>query len=175
MRIAHGRVVGGRVELDGELPEGATVAVLATDGDETFEVDAETKRVLLTAIEQCRNGQTDTDGQSPRRSSQSRMRRSLEIVVTDITEEKSSPLKSGGVFNRPKAPGAIAEALERASSLIAAQPGVGSTARDADLAGVRRLHLARVRYDLYYRVNEDLERIEVLAFWHASRGRRPVL
>ena len=58
MRIAHGRVVGGRVELDGELPEGATVAVLATDGDETFEVDAETKRVLLTAIEQCRNGQT---------------------------------------------------------------------------------------------------------------------
>ena len=58
MRIAHGRVVGGRVELDGELPEGATVAVLATDGDETFEVDAETKRDLLTAIEQCRNGQT---------------------------------------------------------------------------------------------------------------------
>jgi hypothetical protein len=58
MRIAHGRVVGGRVELDGELPEGATVAVLATDGDETFEVDGETKRVLLTAIEQCRNGRT---------------------------------------------------------------------------------------------------------------------
>lgn len=58
MRIAHGRVVGGRVEFDGELPEGATVAVLATDGDETFEVDAETKRVLLTAIEQCQNGQT---------------------------------------------------------------------------------------------------------------------
>lgn len=58
MRIAHGRVVGGLVELDGELPEGATVAVLATDGDETFEVDAETKRLLLTAIEQCRNGQT---------------------------------------------------------------------------------------------------------------------
>jgi len=58
MRIAPGRVVGGRVEFDGELPEGATVAVLATDGDETFEVDAETKQVLLTAIEQCQNGQT---------------------------------------------------------------------------------------------------------------------
>lgn len=58
MRIAPGRVVGGRVEFDGELPEGAAVAVLTTDGDETFEVDAETKRVLLTAIAQCRNGQT---------------------------------------------------------------------------------------------------------------------
>lgn len=44
--------------VDDALPEGATVAVLATPGDETFEVDAETKRVLLTAIEQCRNGQT---------------------------------------------------------------------------------------------------------------------
>jgi plasmid stabilization system protein ParE len=39
----------------------------------------------------------------------------------------------------------------------------------------RRLHLARIRYDIYYRVNEDLERVEVLAFWHASRGRQPVL
>jgi hypothetical protein len=58
MRIASGRVVGGRVELDGELPEGALVAVLASDGDETFEVDAETKRVLLMAIEQCQSGQT---------------------------------------------------------------------------------------------------------------------
>ena len=47
-----------RAEPDGELPEGATVAVLPTDRDETFEVDAETKRVLLTAIEQCRCGQT---------------------------------------------------------------------------------------------------------------------
>jgi hypothetical protein len=58
MRIAPGRVVGGRVEFDGELPEGAAVAVLTTDGDGTFEVDAETKRVLLAAIAQCRNGQT---------------------------------------------------------------------------------------------------------------------
>lgn len=47
-----------RAAPDGELPEGATVAVLPSDGDETFEADAETKRVLLTAIEPCRSGQT---------------------------------------------------------------------------------------------------------------------
>ena len=29
MRMASGKVVGGRVELDGELPEGATVTVIA--------------------------------------------------------------------------------------------------------------------------------------------------
>jgi hypothetical protein len=58
MEIASGRVVGGRVELDSELPEGATVTVLARDADETFEVDAETEEALLRAIEQCRRGET---------------------------------------------------------------------------------------------------------------------
>lgn len=58
MEIASGRVVGGRVELDSELPEGATVMVVAREADETFEVDPETERALLQAIEQCRRGET---------------------------------------------------------------------------------------------------------------------
>ena len=57
MRIAPGRVVDGRVELDAELPEGASVTVLALDGDETFEADAETEKMLLEAMAQCRRGQ----------------------------------------------------------------------------------------------------------------------
>ena len=58
MRIAPGKVVDGRVELDAELPEGASVTVLALEGDETFEADAETEKMLLDAIAQCRRGQT---------------------------------------------------------------------------------------------------------------------
>jgi hypothetical protein len=58
MRIALGKVVNGRVELDTELPEGTSVAVLALEGDETFEVDAETEQMLLQAIAQCEKGQT---------------------------------------------------------------------------------------------------------------------
>lgn len=58
MRIAPGKVVDGRVELDAELPEGASVTVLALEGDETFEVDAETERTLLEAIAQCDRRQT---------------------------------------------------------------------------------------------------------------------
>jgi hypothetical protein len=58
MRIASGNVVDGRVELDAELPEGASVTVLALEGDETFEADAETEQMLLQAIAQCENGQT---------------------------------------------------------------------------------------------------------------------
>ena len=58
MVIASGRVVGGRVELDTELPEGASVTVLAPEGDETFEADPETERMLLDSIAQCERGET---------------------------------------------------------------------------------------------------------------------
>ena len=58
MVIASGRVVGGRVELDSELPEGASVTVLAREGDETFEADPETERMLLDSIAQCDRGET---------------------------------------------------------------------------------------------------------------------
>ena len=58
MQIASGKVVGGRVELEGELPEGATVTVIAREADETFEVDADTEQILLRAIEQCERGET---------------------------------------------------------------------------------------------------------------------
>jgi hypothetical protein len=58
MRIAPGKVVNGRVELDAELPEGTSVTVLALEGDETFEADAETEQMLMQAIAQCEKGQT---------------------------------------------------------------------------------------------------------------------
>ena len=76
-------------------------------------------------------------------------------------------------LNRPKAPGAIRAQLERASSLIAFQPHIGARARNITLPGVRRLHLGRIRYDLYYRLVEAPPRLEILAFWHASRDRQP--
>ena len=58
MQIASGKVVDGRVELDGELPEGASVTVIARDDDETFEADPATEKMLLDAIAQCDHGQT---------------------------------------------------------------------------------------------------------------------
>jgi hypothetical protein len=58
MRIASGKVVAGRVELDGELPEGASVTVLALEGDETFEADTETEKMLLESMAEGDNGRT---------------------------------------------------------------------------------------------------------------------
>jgi hypothetical protein len=58
MVVTSGKVVAGRVELDGDLPEGASVTVIARDGDEAFEADPETERVLLDAIAQCERNET---------------------------------------------------------------------------------------------------------------------
>lgn len=76
-------------------------------------------------------------------------------------------------LNRPKAPGAIQAELERASSLIAFQPHIGTRARNSALPGVRRVHLGRIGYHLYYRLVDAPPRLEILAFWHVSRDSQP--
>jgi len=39
MNAVRGRVRDGRIELEGALPEGAEVVVLAADADDPFELD----------------------------------------------------------------------------------------------------------------------------------------
>jgi len=58
MQIASGKVVGGRIELDADLPEGATVTVLVHEGDETFGADPAIEKMLLEAIGQCDRSET---------------------------------------------------------------------------------------------------------------------
>ena len=55
----------------------------------------------------------------------------------------------------------------------AAWCGVGAQARGTKLQGVRRVTLSRIRYYVYYRATDQA--LEVLAFWHNSRGRQPPL
>ena len=96
-----------------------------------------------------------------------------EIVVSALAAEQIRAAEEWWRINRPKAPQAIREDLERASTLIRIQPEIGTRARNLALSGVRRLHLARIRYDLYYRLAEAQKRVEILAFWHSSRGGNP--
>lgn len=58
MKVATGRVVGGKVVLEGEpLTEGAVVTVVARDDEDSFEVTPEEERALLDAIAQADRGQ----------------------------------------------------------------------------------------------------------------------
>ncbi|MGH8479115.1 MAG: hypothetical protein ACREXK_05955 [Gammaproteobacteria bacterium] len=58
MKVATGRVVEGKVVLEGEpLAEGSVVTVVVREDNETFEVTPEEERALLEAIAQADRGQ----------------------------------------------------------------------------------------------------------------------
>ena len=58
MKVATGKVIGGKVVLEGEpLAEGSVVTVVAREDDETFEVSPEEEKALLAGIDQAERGE----------------------------------------------------------------------------------------------------------------------
>lgn len=59
MVVSSGRVVAGKIVLDGDpLPDGAVVTILTREGDETFEVDAAMEAELLESLGEADRGET---------------------------------------------------------------------------------------------------------------------
>lgn len=57
MRIALGKVVAGKVVVEGEpLAEGATVTVLAPDDDQAFDLSPAEESLLLQSIREAEQG-----------------------------------------------------------------------------------------------------------------------
>ena len=75
--------------------------------------------------------------------------------------------------NRPAAPGAVGADFGEAVALLAERPGIGARYEGARVPGVRRLFLGRVGYFIYYKV--EIDTLNVLALWHASREHQPAL
>lgn len=58
MRVATGKVISGKVVVEGEpLEEGAVVTVLAPEDNETFELNPEAEAALLAAIDEGERGE----------------------------------------------------------------------------------------------------------------------
>jgi plasmid stabilization system protein ParE len=97
----------------------------------------------------------------------------------NFTLRASRQVTEAGIWwreHRSKAPDALHEELQQGLQLIASQPEIGAIARNVKLAGVRRILLRRVGYHVYYRrVHSPDASIQVVAFWHASRGDAPRL
>jgi hypothetical protein len=59
MKLATGKVVQGKVVIEGDaLPEGTVVTVLAVGDGETFEVPAELEAELAESLAQAARGET---------------------------------------------------------------------------------------------------------------------
>jgi plasmid stabilization system protein ParE len=98
----------------------------------------------------------------------------LEVQITHRARQQIQAASVWWRENRPAAPNAVAEDLARAFELVALHPEIGAVARNRRLSGVRRILIGRLRYHLYYRVAGTPPRVEVLAFWHATRGSSPL-
>ena len=72
----------------------------------------------------------------------------LPIVVSQLAAEQIRVANDWWRANRPKVPDAFSEDLTQATALLTLQPRLGARARNLALAGVRRVHLTRIRYDL---------------------------
>ncbi|MGH7815612.1 MAG: hypothetical protein ACREQI_16620 [Candidatus Binataceae bacterium] len=63
MRVAGGKIVSGKVVIDGApFEEGAAVTVIAAEDAETFELGPEDEAALLAAIEEADRGETVDGG-----------------------------------------------------------------------------------------------------------------
>ena len=91
----------------------------------------------------------------------------LSVVLTARAAEQVRAALAWWRENRRAAPDLLERELRAVLALVAAAPSLGVPARDARLAGVRRVLLRRTRYHVYYR--EAAGRLDVLAMWHARR------
>lgn len=82
-------------------------------------------------------------------------------------EQQVNVARDWWLRNRDKAPEAFDEEIERAFKLLLNAPHLGRPLRSRHGKLIRRLTLERIRYYLYYRVENDI--IRLLSLWHTSR------
>jgi len=99
----------------------------------------------------------------------------LPLQVTPRAAREIREASSWWDLNRPAAPDAFRDAIAKAFELITTHPNIGSIATNVRLPGVRRVHLSKVRYHLYYRVKGEPGVVEALSLWHTSRYPDPKL
>jgi plasmid stabilization system protein ParE len=92
----------------------------------------------------------------------------LELYVSRRTAREIERIVQWWAINRPAALGAVRKELQNVMDLLLMQPDIGTPVGEAGSSGVRRFHVERIRYWLYYRVRQN--RLEVVSIWHSSRG-----
>ena len=103
------------------------------------------------------------------------MSRRLPIKVARTAADQIAEASAWWKVNRTKAPNAFRDEIERVLELISTQPQIGARASNTKLVGVRRIHLSRIHYHMYYQLRESPAAVVVLALWHTSRGSEPGL
>jgi plasmid stabilization system protein ParE len=97
----------------------------------------------------------------------------LELFVSRRAAREIERVVQWWEVNRPAASGAVRQDLQAALNLLLLHPDIGARVHRASSTDVRRLHLDRIHYWVYYRVRQN--RLEVLSVWHSSRDSAPAV
>ena len=97
----------------------------------------------------------------------------LELFISRRAAREVERVVKWWAASRPDAPGAVRQDLEAAVNVLLVQPDIGARVKEASSPDVRRFHLDRIRYWVFYRVRSN--RLEVLSVWHSSRDSGPTV
>ena len=97
----------------------------------------------------------------------------LRVEITTLAARHIRKAEEWWRINRTAAPHALRQELQRAIVLIASQPRIGSRAMNVKLPGVRRIYLPIIKQHVYYHLCGEPEYVEIVALWHARRGKGP--
>lgn len=100
-------------------------------------------------------------------------RSALPIEVEPPAQQQLAEAHEWWEINRTAAPNAIRQDFESMVRLLARTPNIGRRATDTVKRNVRKMFLRRVGFVIYYRVIGSPPRLQILAFWHARRGKGP--
>jgi hypothetical protein len=97
----------------------------------------------------------------------------LQVEITTLATRQIRKAEEWWRVNRTAAPNAVRLELQRALILIAEQPRIGSRATNVKLRNVRRIYLPIIKQHVYYHLVGEPQHVEVVALWHARRGKGP--
>jgi len=95
------------------------------------------------------------------------------VRITPAAETQAETFAQWWRENRPAAPEAVKQELQRAKDILVETPFVGSPYRRTRIPGVRRIAMNKTPYHVCYRVNEKLNEVVIMAVWSAMRKRGP--
>src|SRR3954463_10455727 len=125
MRVTTGTVVNGRIEVPGEeFAEGVVVTILAPEDRETFTLGPEAEADLLEAVAEADRGELVSEKELWRGVGRG-LARGFPLPFPRRALREIRKVSEWWDLNRPAAPGAFHEALEKALQLISTQPNIG--------------------------------------------------
>ena len=74
----------------------------------------------------------------------------LELFISRRAAREIERVVEWWAAHRPAAPGAVRQDLEAAVNILLVQPDIGASVEEASSPDVRRFHLDRIRYWVYY-------------------------